>query len=587
MRDVFLLRQPIITIMGHIDSGKTTLLDKIKGTSICQKEFGKITQHIGATEVTIDVIKNICGSLVNKYKFDLKIPGLLFVDTPGHSAFDNLRERGGSLADLVVLVVDVNKGLQVQDVETLEILKMYKVPFIVAANKIDLINGWYQETCDVSSNLKTQSKKTNEIVDEKIYKIVGQLFEKGFQSERFDRVDDFKKTVAIIPISAEKSWGVPECILFLAGLSQKFLEKKLEVDKNKKPQATVLEISEVTGVGSAADVILYQGILNIKDEISFPTIDGVEKTKVKALLKLNVMTAVDKKKQNYVRVSNVRAASGIKLVAPGINKCLPGGTIVSSEDKEAIEHLKTRTNKCFLKNSDQGAFVKADTLGSLEALIKLLEKNNICVARTSVGEVTQKDITETKILFEKNNKAGVLFLFNTKINKILEEDLIKNKIPLFKNNIIYKLIEDYQEWLTKEEKKDKDKLLLELIYPCVFKVLPDCIFRSNKPAVFGVRILKGRLVRGAKIENGDKVIGEVVEIQDSGKKIDVAQKEQEIAISLKGASYLKDFKEKEILNVLLNYKNIDKLAKIEDELSQEEIDLIKEQKIKLSQEQIN
>lgn len=579
-----MLRQPIITIMGHIDSGKTTFLDKIKGTSICQKEFGKITQHIGATEITIDVINAVCGNLLDTYKFNLKIPGLLFIDTPGHSAFDNLRERGGSLADLVVLVVDVNKGLQVQDIETLNILKMYKVPFIVAANKIDLISGWYQETCDVSSNFNKQSKKTQEVVDEKIYKIVGQLFNHGFQSERFDRVDDFKKTVAIIPICAEKSWGLPETLLFLAGLSQKFLEKKLELDKEKKAQATVLEVGEVKGIGAAADIILYQGSLNIKDEIVFPTKQGLETTKIKALLKINILTAVDKKKQDFLRVSKVEAASGLKIVAPGINNCLPGGVIVSAEDKEAIEHIKSRTFNCFSNVLDHGALVKADTLGSLEALTKLLEKNNICVAKADVGEICQKDITELKILHEKNNKEGVLFLFNTKIKKEFEDELIKLKMPIFKNNIIYKLIEDYQEWFAKQNKLEKDKLMSEIIYPCSFKILPDCIFRSSKPAVVGVRILEGRLVCGARVVRNDKIIGDVVEIQDSGKKIIEANKEQEVAISLKGASYLKDFKEKEILNVFLSYDMIKKLEEIEDELSPKELELIKEIKIKLNQE---
>ncbi len=571
--------------MGHIDSGKTTFLDKIKGTSICQKEHGKITQHIGATEITLDNINCICEDIVNKYKFDLKIPGLLFIDTPGHSAFDNLRERGGSLADLVVLVVDINKGLQAQDIETLEILKMYKVPFIIAANKIDLINGWYQETPNVSYNLEKQNNKTKEILDEKIYKIVGQLFDKGFQSERFDRVDDFKKTVAIVPTSAEKEWGLPDCILFLAGLSQKFLEKKLEVDQEKKAQATVLEVSEIKGIGSAADIILYQGTLKIKDDILFPTKEGLEKTKVKALLKLNMMTAVDKKKQTFVRQEQITSASGLKLVAPGINKCLPGGVIVSAEDIQAIEHLKKKSFNCFSELSDHGAFVKADTLGSLEALRKLLEKNNICIARADVGEVCQKDITEIKILHDKNKKEGVLFLFNTKINKDFEDELEKQKIPIFKNNIIYKLIEDYQEWYTKQNKKEKDKLLSEIIYPCVFKVLPDHIFRSSKPAVFGVRILEGRLVNGSKIQRNNKIIGEVVEIQDSGKKIDVAEKEQEVAVSIKGATYPKDFKEKEKLNVYLNIGNIKNLDKIEDELSSEEHELIKEIKINLNKEE--
>ncbi|MDD3244707.1 MAG: GTP-binding protein, partial [Candidatus ainarchaeum sp.] len=265
-------RQPIITIMGHIDSGKTTFLDKVKGTAIVSKEAGKITQHIGATEITIDVINNFCGHLAKKFNFELNIPGLLFIDTPGHNAFDNLRERGGSLADLVVLVVDINKGLQAQDIETLNILKMYKVPFIIAANKIDLMpGGWYQENYDITTNFNNQSKTVLENLDDKIYKIVGQLYDKGYLAERYDRVTDFTKTVAIIPTSILKSWGLPECVLFLSVLSQRFLGKKITIDPEDKMQAAVLEVGDLKGLGTTADIIVYQGHLKLKDSVVFPT----------------------------------------------------------------------------------------------------------------------------------------------------------------------------------------------------------------------------------------------------------------------------------------------------------------------------
>ena len=198
--------------MGHIDSGKTTFIDKIKGTSITKQEPGKITQHIGATEITLDVIRSFCGDLLKKYNYELTIPGLLFIDTPGHNVFDNLRERGGSLADLVVLVTDINKGLQAQDIESIKILKMYKVPFIILANKIDLISGWYQEGECVTNVLNNQSRSVSEKLDELIYKIVGQLFDLGFQADRYDYVKDFTKQIVIIPTSVLKGSGLPESL---------------------------------------------------------------------------------------------------------------------------------------------------------------------------------------------------------------------------------------------------------------------------------------------------------------------------------------------------------------------------------------
>ena len=558
--------------MGHIDSGKTTFLDRIKGTSIVDKEAGKITQHIGATEITIETINKFSGHLVKRYNFELMIPGLLFIDTPGHNAFDNLRERGGSLADLVVLVMDINKGLQVQDVQTINILKMYKVPFIVIANKVDLVSGFEKEEKDLLVCLNNQPRNVSDKLDELLYKIVGQLYDKGFAAERFDRVNDFTKQIAIIPASVSNSLGLPESILFLSVLSQKFLGKKLTIEDNDYMQGAVLEVGELKGIGPTADVIVYQGCLKVKDEICFPTRCGIKQVKIKSLLKPNFMTAVDKKCA-YEKIESISAAAGIKIVAPEIFECLPGAVIVSANDKEAIENLKTKAYACLVKGST-GAFVKADTLGSLEALHKLLAKECIEIANSDIGEFTNKDLLELKILHEKDKEQGVLFLFNVKINQEFLDEIEKLKIPIFKNNIIYKLIEDYKDWLLKLKKQEKDKLLKEIIYPCRFKVLPNFIFRSSKPAVVGVRILEGRLVVGSVLELNDNKIGEVEGIQSEGKAVDIATEDSEVAVSIKDATYLKDFKEGDILKVSLTLDIISKLEKLEGDLNSREQALI-------------
>ncbi|MFH0905822.1 MAG: translation initiation factor IF-2 [archaeon] len=581
------LRQPIITIMGHIDSGKTTFLDKVKGTNIVLKEAGRITQHIGATEITLELIKKLCENISQKYKFDLKIPGLLFIDTPGHNAFDNLRERGGSLADLVVLVVDINKGFQAQDLQTIEILKMYKTPFIIAANKIDLISGFYKIENDNTTGFKKsiletiemQSKKTQEILDELIYRIVGQLYNLGFPSERFDRITDFTKNIAIIPTSAEYSLGISECLLFLAGLSQKYLDKKLIIEDGELAQGTVLESSEIKGVGQTADIILYQGNLKVKDSICFMTRNGICETKIKSLLKLDVMSGVVQKR-NYTHVEFVYSACGIKIVAQNLNECIPGSVIVLSHDKAAINDLKNKPLVCIRgeSGSEQGAFVKADTLGSLEALLNLLAKNKICVARADIGEVTPKEFLELKILHSQNKNGGVLFLFNTNISKDLEKEAESLKIPIFKNNIIYKLIEDYLDWLKLENKKEQDVLKKGIIYPCSFKVLRNHIFRACKPAVFGVKIISGKLVTGGKVVNNGNNIGQIDGVQLDGKTLLEADTGCEVAISIKNASYLKDFQEEEILEIALAKTDLEKLEKFDYKFSSEELKLIEKYK---------
>lgn len=568
-----LYRQPIITIMGHIDSGKTTFLDKIKGTAITKIEAGRITQHIGATEISLDVILKNCSHLLKKYNFDIFLPGLLFIDTPGHNAFDNLRERGGSLADLVVLVVDINKGLQAQDIETLKILRMYKVPFIITANKIDLIPGYFQDGKDVSSSLEKQPSSVLEKIDEKIYKIVGQLYDKGFQAERFDRVTDFTKQITIIPTSFEKDYGLTEAILFLAVLSQKFLGPKITIDPTQKAQLTILEAGEIKGFGKTVDAIIYQGVLRIREKISFLSKNGVIETRVKFLLKNNVMSAINKK-SNYENIDFVSAASGVKIVAPELDKALPGTIIVSSDDAQAVLRLKQKPLSDFVSSESEGAFIKADTLGSLEALAKLLSLNNIGIARADIGPISQKDVLEIKILHEKNKKKGIVFLFNTEISNDFLNELSVEKIPVFKNNVIYKLIEEYEDWYLSVTKQEKENILKDIVFPCEMKVLKNHIFRSSKPAIVGVKVLKGKLYPNSKLLNNNKEIGIVESIQAEGKAIDVLEKELQAAISIKSAVYLKDFKEEDVLSVYVPNSSIKKLELMFDDLTNEEQEMV-------------
>ncbi|MCK5322422.1 MAG: GTP-binding protein, partial [Candidatus Aenigmarchaeota archaeon] len=263
------VRQPIVSIMAHVDHGKTSLLDYIRGGSqVTAKEAGGITQHIGATEIPLDKIKLICGDMISKLNIDFKIPGLLFIDTPGHAAFNLLRERGGSLADIAIVVVDVTEGCKPQTDEVLKILKTHKIPFIVAANKIDKISGWksYNDEC-FASTFDKQREDIKTILDTKVYELIGQLHERGFSSERFDRVSDFTKQISIVPICAVTGEGVPELISMLAGLAQKFLEKQLEIDENGIGRGTILEVKEVKGLGTTADVILYDGIARKGDTL--------------------------------------------------------------------------------------------------------------------------------------------------------------------------------------------------------------------------------------------------------------------------------------------------------------------------------
>src|SRR3989338_3829425 len=137
-----MIRQPVIVLVGHVDHGKSSILERIKGISILPKEAGKITQTIKAYTVSLDDIKEITGNLMESLKIKITIPGILLIDSPGHEAFTTLRKRGGNIADIAIVVIDINEGIKPQTLEAIEILKQYKTPFIIAANKIGLIQGW-------------------------------------------------------------------------------------------------------------------------------------------------------------------------------------------------------------------------------------------------------------------------------------------------------------------------------------------------------------------------------------------------------------------------------------------------------------
>ena len=255
------IRQPIVTVAGHVDHGKTTILDSIRKTGIQETEAGGITQKISFTKVPIENIKKRCPN-IEKQKLKLDIPGFLFIDTPGHAAFTNLRKRGGNLADVAILVVDINEGFKPQTIESVEILKQYKTPFIIAANKIDLIPGWNSsKKKPLMKNIQEQTLNVQQELDKRLYELVGKVHEKGFGSERFDRIDDYTKQIAIIPVSAKTGEGLPEMLMMLTGIAQRFLEQCLQCQVDGPAKGTVLEVKEEKGIGTTMDVIIYDGSL--------------------------------------------------------------------------------------------------------------------------------------------------------------------------------------------------------------------------------------------------------------------------------------------------------------------------------------
>jgi len=394
-----MLRQPIVSMLGHVDHGKTLLLDSIRGTTVQVGEAGGITQHIGASFIPFDVVKKFCGPLLEKFKIKITIPGLLFIDTPGHEAFTTLRRRGGSVADLAILVIDINEGFQPQTDESLEFLKQFKTPFLVAATKIDLVPGWYphKNACFMDSFSK-QSEGIQDDLEKKIYDIVSQLSMRGFEADRFDRVTDFKKQISIVPTSGKTGEGVPELLMMLAGLSQAFLKDRLEL--SKECRGTVLEIKEVTGLGTTIDAIIYDGTVKRGDYL---IIGGKEPivTKIKALLRPPVLKELRVEKK-FDSVGEVHAAAGIKISAPNLETVIAGSPVIcvseTSHVDEAKKIVQKEVEEVQFSKEGEGVIARSDTLGSLEALIKILQKNAIPIKKAEVGPVTKQDIIELDAL---------------------------------------------------------------------------------------------------------------------------------------------------------------------------------------------
>jgi len=556
------VRQPIVSVLGHVDHGKTTLLDYIRGSTVALREAGAITQHIGATEVPIDVIREMCGELLKGKDFTL--PGLLFIDTPGHHAFTTLRRRGGSIADIAILIVDINEGFKPQTYESLMILKQYKTPFVVAVNKIDTITGWRKEKGILPERLKKQSELARSIFEEKIYDIIGTLSEHGFSSDLYSNIKDFTRNVAIVPISAKTGEGVPELLMILVGLAQRFLEKHLTIEKGPA-KGTVLEVKEERGLGTTIDVIIYSGTLRATDTIAVGTRNEPVITKIKALLKPKPLDEIRDPRERFENVEEVHAACGIKISAPNLEDVIPGSPlrVVTPENRDKIiEEIKEQT-ELHIELDEEGAVAKADTIGSLEAIVKEAKSRNIKIRKAEVGNVSKRDIIEASATNDPLQR--VILAFNVKILPEAEEEMKNHDVEVIREDVIYTLMERYEEWVYKKREEIERAKREAIPRPGMIKFLPGYVFRVSKPAIIGVRVLAGRIKPGMKLIKEDgKVVGTIKSIQSEKKSLNEAIQGQEVAISIEGPTVGRQIKEEDILYTDLPEGVVRKLKEMGD-----------------------
>ena len=537
------IRTPIVCVLGHVDHGKTSLLDRIRGSSVVRGEAGAITQHIGATIVPIETIKNMSGAMQN---LKINIPGLLFIDTPGHHAFTTLRARGGALADMAIVVVDINEGFQPQTIEALQILRNCRTPFVIAATKVDRTPGWrIYENEGFLSTFSKQNERIQERIENKVYEIVGSLAEHEFSSERFDRVNDFARNLAIVPVSAHTGEGIGDLLMVLIGLAQRYMEDSLAYSVNGPGVGTVLEVKEEKGLGATIDLILFDGTIRVGDEIAVATNSGVITTKVRSLLQprpLKEILVEDK----FLRVKSVTAAAGVKVSAPGLDAVIAGSPVkvVHGDIEELKEGIAREMTEISVTLSPEGLVIKADTIGALEALCKELTVNKIPVMRAEVGPVSRHDVIEAETIKDPYYRA--LIAFNTQVlpdaQELMKEPIYAEQVQFFSGNVIYHILENYLKWQDELKRNLDQKRFEQIIMPAKISVMPGCVFRQNNPAVVGVRVIAGTLRNGVNlIQKDGKKVGLLKSMQLRKETIREAHAGDELAISIDGATVGRQF----------------------------------------------
>ena len=563
------LRTPIVAVLGHVDHGKTSLLDRIRGSAVSEGESGAITQHIGATAVPLETISGIAGELVDPDDFDL--PGLLFIDTPGHHSFTTLRSRGGALADIAVLVIDVNDGFQPQTEEAVEILKRTGTPFVVAANKVDTVPGWNpQPETPIQASMNAQSDRATSDLESNVYELIGQLSDAGFSADFYWRVQNFQRNIGVVPVSAETGEGVADLLTVMMGLSQRYMREEMEIDVTGPGAGTVLEVKDERGFGATLDVVLYDGTVREGDTIVVGGEEGAIVTEVRALLRPQPLAEIRTEKQ-FEQVSSLSAAAGIKIAAPDLDRAMAGAPVRVANDEnvdDVIREVEQEIAQIEVDTKDEGVVVKADTLGSLEAIASAMKEAEIPILRAEVGDVAPRDVAVAETAHEETNR--VILGFNVDVLSDTEQKLDESEVELFSHDVIYQLVEDYEAYVDEIQRAQQETVLDKIVRPARFRILQDHTFRQNDPAVVGVEIVSGTVQnnRNVALFDGDEPerVGELSGIQEQGDDVEEARAGNRVSVAIDGPTVGRDIEEGDELWTELPEKH----AKIlEQELTEE------------------
>ena len=571
-------RQPIVAVLGHVDHGKTSLLDHIRGlgsesrASVMDREAGGITQHIGATEVPSDILNELCAPLLGGKTFDS--PGLLFIDTPGHHSFSTLRSRGGSLADIAILIVDVMEGARPQTLESLRVLKNAKTPFVIAANKVDRIYGWdAQDGRPMALSMRSQTKDSMALFEKKYWELVGKFAEEGLNIERYDRVKDFTKDIALVPISAREGEGIQDLLAVVIGLAERYLTDQL-TDIEGSGEGTVLEMKEERGLGKTLDVILHRGSIKKGDEIVVATSEGGIATRVKGLFSPRGMSEMRDAGDRWDDTDVAHAASGLKISAPDLDSVLAGTTlrvVNSDEEREAAISAATAESELSIELDEEGVSIKADTVGGLEALAKELQAVEVPIRSASIGKVSRRDVRSAEAASDPLHR--VIMSFSTDILPDAESEIAQSEkgVHHIGSDIIYRILEEREEWVERRTKEMEEESREAIVYPGRILLLRDHTFRISKPAVMGVRVLAGRIHVGQYLLKDGNRVGRIKSIRSGEESMKEAMQGAEVAVAIDGATAGRQIEEEDLLLVDVPESHARKLVRMDLSSAEREV----------------
>jgi len=586
--------------MGHVDTGKTKLLDMIRHTNVQGGEAGGITQQIGASFFPGEVLAKQTAALNKTSPFDINIPGLLIIDTPGHESFSNLRSRGSSLCDIAILVIDIMHGLEPQTIESLHMLRAKKTPFVVALNKVDRLYDWQAEPWrPFRDSLAAQGEHVRSEFEDRASKAKLALAEQGLNAEVYWDNTDFKEYVSIVPTSAHTGEGIPDLLQLIARLTQKYMVQRIMWCR--EPQATVLEVKVVEGLGHTVDIILANGDLQQGDTIVLCGFNGPIVTRVRALLTPKPLKEI-RIKADYVHHTSIRGAQGIKIAADNLDKVVAGGALLvnRSGDKDELEVLKeevmadlAKLAKAVNELSDgDGVYAMASTLGSLEALLEFLKTSKIPVHAINIGPVHRLDVMRASTQLERTHPEYALILaFDVPVAKDAAAFAEDTGVRIFTAEIIYHLFDHFTAYMAEVRARKQEEARFVAAFPVVASIIPEFIFNRGGPGdpfVAGMLVKEGQLRRGTPLcvitpasgDSGPTVVdlGRVASIEKDKKPVDELKRGQSGAVKVETPNNIvfgRHFTAKDALYSRLTRESINALKEhFKDDLSKEEWQLV-------------